>query len=654
MNFSDLHSRLAHAEALILKGEFQEAESSVLAVMEEISGLDGSDEAIRVQVEELRAAALISQSRLAYRRGEYEEALRQSRAALVVAESNNLALLKAQALNATGAAYLRLSDLELAFSFLKQALEINEDLGIEEEVARNLVNIGNIHYHTSDYPAALEYYKNSLFHYEKCNAKDGLATCITNIGLVYYNLSDLSLGLEYLLKAMALYEELGSNNGMAGSYHNIGLVYSDLKDNQKAMEYFRKAENINLQTGNKAWLAINYDSLGSVQTDPGEALEYYKKSLKINEEIGSKENAACNLTNIGWDLYKNYSDYENSIKYSLRALQLYEKTGVKEGVGRSMCNIGVIYSLKDFKGYDAKKAEHYLYESLKISRELGSKKEEHESCKWIANFFKRHERWREAFEYLELALSLEKELQGVETKKQLVQLDLQRQAAESEKKIAVESAKAQVSMELLHRTLPNSIADRLMQGEESIADHFHSASILFADVVGFTQLSVKLSPSTVLGFMNFIFERFDSIASKYECERIKTIGDGYMAVCGAPVANPHHVELIARMALEMMHDIRLPEDLAKSLPAGTRFRLRIGLHCGEVTAGLIGTGKLAYDIYGDAVNTASRMESHGEAGRIQVSSDFVSAAEGTSLIFTPRGEMEIKGKGMMKTYFLEG
>jgi class 3 adenylate cyclase len=143
-----------------------------------------------------------------------------------------------------------------------------------------------------------------------------------------------------------------------------------------------------------------------------------------------------------------------------------------------------------------------------------------------------------------------------------------------------------------------------------------------------------------------------------------------MAVCGAPVRYPNHAQRLALMALDMMEDIILPEEIREYLPKGTLFHLRIGLHCGEITAGLIGTGKLAYDIYGDAVNTAARMESHGEAGRIHVSEDFarnltqtLSRGEGLSSSFplgegrdgvlVERGEVGIKGKGMMRTFYLE-
>ncbi|MCC7437035.1 MAG: guanylate cyclase, partial [Armatimonadetes bacterium] len=139
------------------------------------------------------------------------------------------------------------------------------------------------------------------------------------------------------------------------------------------------------------------------------------------------------------------------------------------------------------------------------------------------------------------------------------------------------------------------------------------------------------------------------------CERIKTIGDGYMAVCGAPVECTDHVERIARMAMEMLEDVAMPATITEHLPAGTEFEIRIGLHTGSITGGVIGVGKLAYDIYGDTVNTASRMESHGEAGKVHVSEEFAQAIAGQAEFgVVERGVLTIKGKGELRTYFLEG
>lgn len=204
------------------------------------------------------------------------------------------------------------------------------------------------------------------------------------------------------------------------------------------------------------------------------------------------------------------------------------------------------------------------------------------------------------------------------------------------------------SEKLLLSILPTPIARRLEQGEELIADYFDNATVLFADMVGFTSLSARIKPSKLVDVLNTLFEKFDAIAEKHDVEKIKTIGDGYMAVGGVPVRQDDHAARVGRVALEMMPAI---EQLGRSL--NLPLSARIGVHSGSVVAGVIGRRKFIYDLWGDTVNTASRMESHGVTGRIQVSEDFRSLV-GDQFRFEPRGEIEIKGKGMMPTFFLTG
>src|SRR6185369_12244634 len=150
-----------------------------------------------------------------------------------------------------------------------------------------------------------------------------------------------------------------------------------------------------------------------------------------------------------------------------------------------------------------------------------------------------------------------------------------------------------------------------------------------------------------------IFSEFDTLAEKYGLEKIKTIGDAYMVVSGAPEPRADHADVLMQFAIEMLEVMKQ----FRSISTGEQIQLRIGIHSGEVVAGVIGKKKFAYDMWGDAVNTAARMESHGEPDKIHVSEDFhnsiVTNTLLTTIIFSPRGEMDIKGKGMMKTYFLE-
>jgi NAD(P)-dependent dehydrogenase (short-subunit alcohol dehydrogenase family)/class 3 adenylate cyclase len=204
------------------------------------------------------------------------------------------------------------------------------------------------------------------------------------------------------------------------------------------------------------------------------------------------------------------------------------------------------------------------------------------------------------------------------------------------------------SEQLLLSILPPPIARRLEAGEELIADYFDDATVLFADIVGFTSLSATMTPPRVVQLLDVLFSRFDSVADRYDVEKIKTNGDSYMAVGGVPIKQGDHLERVARMALELLPVIDAV-GIAFDLPLSAR----IGIHSGNVVAGVIGRQRFIYDLWGDTVNTASRMESYGEGGRIHCS-DVVRSRLAESFSFEPRGVVEIKGKGTMSTYSLTG
>ncbi|MBZ8179956.1 adenylate/guanylate cyclase domain-containing protein [Oscillatoria salina] len=199
---------------------------------------------------------------------------------------------------------------------------------------------------------------------------------------------------------------------------------------------------------------------------------------------------------------------------------------------------------------------------------------------------------------------------------------------------------------LLLNILPQAIAKRLKQKPSLIADTFEEVTILFADLVNFTQLASRVYPQQLISTLNNIFSTFDRLTEKHGLEKIKTIGDAYMVVGGVPTAKPNHAEAIAQMALDM-------QQVMNQFNAAhvTNLNIRIGINTGSVIAGVIGTKKFAYDLWGDAVNTASRMESHGIPGTIQVSQTTYALLR-DKFLFEERGAIEVKGKGTMKTYLL--
>ncbi|MBE7451303.1 MAG: HAMP domain-containing protein [Kofleriaceae bacterium] len=209
-------------------------------------------------------------------------------------------------------------------------------------------------------------------------------------------------------------------------------------------------------------------------------------------------------------------------------------------------------------------------------------------------------------------------------------------------------AEKQTSERLLLNVLPSPIADRLKQGEGVIVDRFDHVTVLFADIVGFTALSSRTSPEQLVSMLNDLFSAFDRLAEEHGLEKIKTIGDAYMVVAGIPEPRADHALAMAQMARDMLAAI---EDYGRR--TGGDLTIRVGLHSGSVVAGVIGTKKFIYDLWGDTVNTASRMESSGMPGRIQVSAA-THALLVERYLFEPPRQLEIKGKGEMATYLLSG
>ena len=199
---------------------------------------------------------------------------------------------------------------------------------------------------------------------------------------------------------------------------------------------------------------------------------------------------------------------------------------------------------------------------------------------------------------------------------------------------------------LLLNILPGSIAERLKEGESRIAERYEEASVLFADIVGFTPLAARIDVDELVSTLNEIFSLFDMLAERHGVEKIKTIGDCYMAACGLPERRTDHAEALTRMGLEMLEVIR-----SVSERLGFDIGVRVGINSGPVVAGIIGRRKFIYDLWGDTVNTASRMESHGLPGQIHISEPTAKRLP-AGFAVEPRETLEIKGKGRMQTYLV--
>lgn len=212
-------------------------------------------------------------------------------------------------------------------------------------------------------------------------------------------------------------------------------------------------------------------------------------------------------------------------------------------------------------------------------------------------------------------------------------------------------AEQERSSGLLLNVLPSAIAERLKNGERQIADHYENASVLFADLVGFTPLTASLTPTQIITILNGLFSLFDRLAREHGVERIKTIGDGYMAATGVPAPVADHAVRIASFAVDMLDAMKI-----YAVESGYDLHIRIGINCGDVVAAVVGESRFAYDLWGDTVNVAARMEANGDADRIHCTREFIEALESQrpgAFHVEEHGVIEVKGKGRMQTYWIK-
>ena len=665
MTIEQAHEQLKLAEEAQNKGNYDEAERIANEVLTSFVPTEEDPNVVLLHASASRLLGIV-----AWRRDNYPTALKFFNKALDLAEEINDKELIAKAINGIGTVNASISDYPKALDYFTKALNIYEELANKNGIANNLGNIGNVYENLSDYPKALEYLAKALTIYEELGSKYGIAKNLLNIGTVYQNISEYPKALEYYAKALVINEELNNKNGVASNLTGIGIVYHSMSDYPKALEHHIKGLAINKELGNKNGIAVNLGNIGNVYdklSDFTNALEYHIKALVINEEIDNKNGIAINLGNIG-NVYGSLSEYEKALEFYSRALAVCEEIGAAYPRLYWLLGLGTLYAIGAFDGYNRELAESYLKQAIADSLDKGVKNITRDAYHALYVLYKHEQQWQESLEAKEKHEELEKEINLEEAKKKAEQMDYERKTAEREKQLAVERAAATARIEeqqkLIHNVLPPAIAERLLNNETFIADSYPNVSVLFMDLVNFTRIAAIIPPRHLIYLLNTIFSNADAVMEKHGLEKIKTIGDAYMAVAGAPVHQEDHAQRAALASLELLDSmnnlsINIPSELGSTLwiERVGEINVRIGLHIGEAIGGVIGDKKFSFDLWGDAVNTASRMESHGEAGKIHCSEEFKNAVVQTqhavSLQFIPRGEMEIKGKGTMRTYFLE-
>ena len=560
---------------------------------------------------------------------------------------------------------------------------------------------GGSYWLRSDYPKALDYYTRSLKIEEQLGDQKGISFLLHNVGAVYNAQGDYPKALDYYTRSLKISEQLGDQKGINFSLNNIGTIYYFQGDYHKALDYYTRSLKISEQLGDQKGISFSLNNIGEIyhlQGDYPKALDYFARGLKISEQLGDQYGiAALSLNNIG-EIYHLQGDYPKALDYFARGLKISEQLGDQNEIALSLNNIGRIY--KDQGDYP--KALRYCQKGYDLALSIGVLQEQKNACQCLYDAYKAIGKGNEALRYLEKMNVISDSLHSQKTSKQLQQMEfakvmLQDSLAKAEEGRLIDEAhkeevrqknktrnylaaagllflllsgglfsrwryvrnsKAVLQVEkdrsenLLLNILPADIAEELKQKGKAEARDFDLVSILFTDFKGFTEQSSKLSATVLVGEINVCFEAFDAIMEKHGIEKIKTIGDAYMAAGGLPVPTIDSVKNTILAALEMQTFItnRKAEMDAQNKPA---FEMRVGIHTGPVVAGIVGVKKFQYDIWGDTVNTAARIESAGEVGKVNISqTTFELLKTDSDFSFISRGKIQAKGKGEIEMYFV--
>lgn len=530
----------------------------------------------------------------------------------------------------------------------------------------------------------------------KLKWNSGIALAHRMIGLSYHAKADFVNAISNYLKEIKILEALQDSFSLAATYNNISNVYRDQKSYKSAAKYLEMAIALNRKLKNEKWEANNLINMGNLffaQADYQSAIGYYEQALMLAQKINFKYAISLTTSNIG-AIYSSMEEYKKALPYLQSSLEMDRIRNDLEGMSRNYINIGTLYKMQyDANGKkpnernDLLKAKAYADSALAIDKEIGDPEALSEDYNVLSEIESALGNYSTALEHYKQYASLQDSVYNIENDRKitqsLMQYDFDKKEAaakaEQEKKdirqknirnsimaglggslifLAVVwrqrnkiSKEKKRSEELLLNILPSETADELKRTGSAQAKNHNDVTVLFTDFKNFTQMGEQLSAQELVNEINFCYSAFDNIISKYGIEKIKTIGDSYMCAAGLPADNPHHAADTVNAALEIRDFIEQEKNKRKQ-ENKPFFDIRIGCHSGAVVAGIVGIKKFAYDIWGDTVNIASRMESSGEAGKVNISETTYQLVK-DQFNCTHRGKIEAKNKGTIDMYFVE-
>lgn len=601
------------------------------------------------------------------------------------------------------------TNIDKAIEYAHRAKHEASKLNFAKGEAQALTALGAFSLRKGNLKQALQYQTNGLHIRERIKDKKGEAISLNNIGLLYSEQGNYTIASEYFLKALKIRETIQDKAGLFSTLTNIGLLYAQQAGTEqsnpiiydKALGYYQEAYDIAKEIKNKkseATVLYNIADIHNYRKDYKKALEYHFKALEMRKKIQDTYRLPSSYYSIG-EVYIKLKNVTEANKYLDKAYTLATENEDELTLTKILHQIGIARQ-EEKKYTEAIKA---LQEGLALAQKIEDKPDILGIKTSLSQIYEAMGNTTLAFQYFKEATYLNDTLFNAQNSKQLSGLqskfDIEKEQAKikllekdrenqqlfnyslivgflliliiaymlyrrqrkqkrvnrllSDKNIEIEKQKDTVELEkqkadnLLLNILPAEVAQELKETGKTKVRYFDSATLLFADVKGFSALAKKLTPQDLIAELDATFSKMDEISLRYGLERIKTIGDCYMACGGLPHANKTHHFDVVLAALGIQHWMEQEYEKRN----GNFWQVRLGLHTGEVVAGVIGKTKFAYDVWGNTVNLASRMESGGEVGKVNVTETTYDLVK-DYFIGAYREEIEAKNIGKVKAYFI--
>ena len=517
-----------------------------------------------------------------------------------------------------GNAYRLKGDSPNALESYFQGAKIASEAGLKEEAGKVNIAIADVYSIMGSHANAINYYQSGIQIIRQENDSINLASALLNAGDEYFNHDDLDSALFYFQESKEIFRALNYEIGIAYNLGNEGLVYAAQKQDLKAEVQINKA--------------ITY--LESLQ-------DYYPISVYLLYMA---------------DIYVRQGNFLAAENYTKRSLGLAQQHGLKDQISEANLKLSEI-----FEKTGAFKKSLFHYQEFVLYRDSVKNVETFQA---VADLRTEYEISQKQVE-IDLLVK-ESEIQNLREKRQrylnylsgivlisilLLGFGLYRRYYFIKRTNLIIEEERKRSDNLLRNILPAETALELKQNGKVLAKKFDSVTVLFTDFEGFTSYSERLSPEELVESIDFYFSKFDEIMEKYGLEKIKTVGDAYMCAGGLPFITQDHAYKMVQASIEILNFVRVRK--AGKEKDVTPFDIRIGINTGPVIAGVVGTKKFAYDIWGDTVNTAARMESNGEIDKINISESTYELIK-NNFECQDRGEIEVRNKGKMKMYFVNG